>query len=267
MTRIRAAVALGCCLSLTLPSADDDDPAEETFTERALAEAQTYDFSIPGAEPTPFELQPTPVLKWTNPVTGSIRGRVFVWTVTGRPEVIASIYEFGDRPGISVEAHSLSTGFITVTRDDGATWAPQSPGVTLQNLDRAPVPAQTPPQRLIQMRSTARRFTVERTDADGTRRSLRLMRQPLYRYAVSDNELVDGTVFCFVQGTNPDVILLLEARGQGDERVWQYGLARMHHYGLSVQLDGEALLEFDQLPRSDLSDASKAYFIFRRGFE
>ena len=164
-----------------------------------------------------------------------------------------------------MESHSLAETLLTGKRDDGTTWTPQSAGVEPRTLDGAPDPAGTPNRRLIQMRGIAAKFSAQRVDPDGSRRDLRLMRQPLYRYEGNRRDLIDGAVFCFAQGTNPDVILQLEAVRRDGEAVWQFGLARMHHSRLDVQLDGADLVTFDQLPRSDLSDASKTYHVFRRG--
>jgi hypothetical protein len=116
------------------------------------------------------------------------------------------------------------------------------------------------------MRALAASFSAQRIDPDGTRWDLRLLRQPLYRYNDDRGDLVDGAVFCFAQGTNPDVIVVLEARREDNDLVWQYGLARMHQRRLDVQRNGTAVAEFEQLERSALSDPSQAYFVFRRGF-
>jgi len=244
----------------------EETAAKDPFTEQTRAEAATYEFALADEASTPLQLRATPVLEWTNPVSGSIRGRVFLWTVAGRPELIASIYEIGGRPGISVECHSLSPGRITGKRDDGTAWNPQSEGVTLKRVDPAPRPAESAAGRLTQMRALAASFSAQRTDPDGTRWELRLMRQPLYRYHDDRGELVDGAVFCFAQGTNPDVILLLEARREENGLIWQYGLARMHHRRLDVQRNGGSVAEFAELERSSLSDPSQPYFVFRRGF-
>ena len=45
-------------------------------------------------------------------------------------------------------------------------------------------------------------------------------------------------MFLFCQGTDPEVILLLEARQLEGRRAWFYALAPFTDYGLSVTLDG-----------------------------
>ena len=72
--------------------------------------------------------------------------------------------------------------------------------------------AATPgPQRLRQMRHYAGEFTSDQTRRDGITRDNRLLTQPIYRYRGTESPLIDGAVFVFAQGTNPEVYLLLEA--------------------------------------------------------
>jgi len=54
------------------------------------------------------------------------------------------------------------------------------------------------------------------------------MDQPLHRFADPDHGLVDGALFSFAAGTNPEVLLLLECRQErSGELAWHYGCARM----------------------------------------
>ena len=40
-----------------------------------------------------------------------------------------------------------------------------------------------------------------------------LLSQPVYRYGRSDGDVADGAIFAFCKGTNPEVLLLLLAKG------------------------------------------------------
>ena len=49
----------------------------------------------------------------------------------------------------------------------------------------------------------------------------------------------DGALLAFVQGTNPEVWLLLEARADGSGGLqWHYGLAPMTGYAVEASHDG-----------------------------
>jgi hypothetical protein len=93
-------------------------------------------------------------------------------------------------------------------------------------------------QRLTQMRALARRFNAAcyspRTE-DPT--ELRLLTQPLYRYADEEAKVIDGGLFAFVVSNDPELFLLLEAIGAGDKAHWEFSLARMSSQRLTVHLD------------------------------
>jgi hypothetical protein len=52
------------------------------------------------------------------------------------------------------------------------------------------------------------------------------MPQPGYRYKSEDDNILDGTIFIFAQGTDPEAILLLESRRTNAGNQWQFVLAR-----------------------------------------
>jgi hypothetical protein len=65
-------------------------------------------------------------------------------------------------------------------------------------------------------------------------------------------------VFAFANGTNPEVLLLLEARNDGEAENWYYGLARLGHAEMHVALDET---EIWTLPRVDPSRRTESYWL------
>ena len=53
-------------------------------------------------------------------------------------------------------------------------------------------------------------------------RPLRLLTQPIYKYETADS---GGALFAFVEGTDPEVFLMIEARTVDAGSVWHYALA------------------------------------------
>jgi hypothetical protein len=79
--------------------ADARAPQEKTETARATdaaaaAEkvARSYRITAGEGAKKALRLEPTPLLRWSNPVLGPFFGSVFVWTEEGRPAVVASIF-------------------------------------------------------------------------------------------------------------------------------------------------------------------------------
>ena len=74
------------------------------------------------------------------------------------------------------------------------------------------------------------------------------MTQPLLRYGTGSGERLDGAIFAYARLTDPDVLLVLEARAsEGGETLWQYALARMHGGKLRVRYRDEEVWSADAL--------------------
>jgi hypothetical protein len=56
---------------------------------------------------------------------------------------------------------------------------------------------------------------------DGVDQELRLLSQPLYRYESTLPEVVDGALFTFVTGTDPELMLVIEARRAFPGGAWE----------------------------------------------
>ena len=192
-----------------------------------------------------LELRREPVYRWTNPTrVGGQVGEVFVWTYRGRPEVVGSIFSHptGDgRRCMCHELHSLSLEVLVVDREASEQWAPQAAGVDLKQLEGAPPLARTAVQRLAQMRGLAREFSGKSLSDQGQTWELRLLPQPLYRYESTDPDVLDGALFTLVSsaGTDPEIILLLEARKSPSGHQWVFGSARFSDMNLWLNHKGK----------------------------
>jgi hypothetical protein len=131
-------------------------------------------------------------------------------------------------------------------------------GVEFKNVPDAPPPAETPAARLRQMKSIAERFKATMTGWKGDnsdREELRLLPRPLFRYELkeakeSSPHLLDGALFAFVMGTDPEVVIVLEAVGPANEAVWQYAFARATSGGLETKLDGNVVWTAEKFPQN-----------------
>jgi hypothetical protein len=210
-------------------------------------EAEQYTIHRDASRGEKLELRPKPVYIWTNPLrAGGQDGAVFVWTYRGRAEVLGTIFSnpaTGKR-GISQEFHSLATTVLDVSREPppgstGRTWSPKVPGLTLASIPEAPAPADTPVQRLSQLRALARGFSGTTEDKDKNRWELRMLPRPFYRYESTDPDVLDGAVFAFVSsaGTDPEAILVVEARKApgASKATWQFGAARFTDMSLVMR--------------------------------
>ncbi len=259
--------------SCLLFGAANDVSGEEAETEKARA-AQALELMLEGAGRYDFKLQAdpdakvvlkrTPVLRWSNPVAGSIHGNVFLWTSRGRPVVVGSLYKwFEPFTHASHEFHSLSTDRVSGERDQQTVWRANAGGVEFAVVPGATKPAGTAARRLSQMRLMARQFLALKTDREKVTRQLRRLSQPIYRYESDNADLLDGALFAFVQGTDPEVFLLLEARRKGQGHRWEFALARMNSVRFEVRHKEQRVWEVDILPWSTVRDRRQTYANFR----
>ena len=129
------------------------------------------------------------------------------------------------------EFQSLSSGPLTAVRAGKTVWQPENPGVDLKPVPGVISPSKSPVTRLRQMLALAREFTVEAkatADRSEVPKQLRLMPRPIFCYKSTDPQVLDGAIFAFVRGTDPELLLLIETRRTDGEAVWQFAPARMN---------------------------------------
>lgn len=199
------------------------------------AEAAEYVVRLEGRSDK-LVLEKEPVLRWDNPARTGEDGALFVWTLGGRPEMIGTIftYRLNDKINRKHEYHSLATGQLTAEFRGKEVWAPKTAGVKFELLPGAPAPAATARQRLTQMKALARQFSASMKDQNGESYQLRLLTQPLFRYESEGQQVLDGALFSFTLGTDPEAILLLEARAANEGHQWEFAFARFHYIELKA---------------------------------
>ncbi len=255
------------------PSDDETEAARATESlpvVRKAAESYVVVEERPVGKVT-LEFHPEPLLQWSNPVGGSFHGAVFIWTADGRPDVIASIYRkyVPTPPHLGIEFHSLTNAQVSAGRDGHPEWFPASGIAAPEPVADAATPADSDAQRLRQLRALAREFTATKTDRKDVTRPLRLLTQPIYRYQSASQGVVDGALFAFVEGTDPEVFLLIEARrteGKKDS-VWHYALARMNSVNFRVSHKAREVWSVPTIPWPQAHNPREPYtlFTFRPG--
>jgi hypothetical protein len=249
----------------TVPRLAASESAEKQNIEAAFTmtreAARNYEFGIRGVD-QPAVLREQPILRWSNPERGQVYGNVFLWTNRGRPVVVGSLFKwFSPFKHMSHEFHSLSVGEIAAKNELREVWRSAQPGVVFAAVPDAPAVATTPAGRQTQMRQLARQFTARTIDREGLKLELRQLTQPVYRYELDKNsaDLLDGALFVFVQGTDPDVWLLLEAFKSADQSApqWQFAVARMNSIEITVEHNGRQAWHCDILPFRDVATTHK----------
>ena len=192
------------------------------------------------------------VMRWANNTRGSEDGMTVLLLSAGRPEAVYCAYPWMNN--LLHEYDSLSRGSLIAKRDGVVVWSPEKPGVTFHAIPDADAPGETPALRLRQMKGFAAQFssTMLGWKADKSdREELRLLPQPLYRYESTRSDLLDGAVFGFVQGTDPETLLMLEAFKVGDRLGWQFAFARRTSGELEGRHKDKIVWHADRFPSND----------------
>jgi len=231
-------------VSLVFAAAEPDDGLAKKMLPIYIREASDYSMTVgTGPMKKKLELKKEPVFEWSDPTrdNGQItQGVVFLWLRDGRPAAIGTIFseprnEWKGRTVLH-EFHALDPEQLTVTRPKDAMneWKPEA-GLARKELDGTPAPAATPAARLVQMRRLAQEITCERVDDKGNRLDLRFLPTPLFRYPEAANGVIDGALFTFVSSTDPEALLLLEARETKDGTRWEFACGRFSDRSLYMK--------------------------------
>lgn len=227
-------------VTLLLITADPDAGLAKKMLPIYVKEAEAYSIAVESAPKKLLELKKEPVFEWANPDRSAQQGVVFVWLRDGRPAALGCVFSHPHYklPGRQImhELHALDSEKLLVKRDQYNQWKPEV-GLKRAELADAPAPVDTAPARLLQMKKLAGEFSGHSIDRDKKKWELRLLPTPLYRYPGAKTGVVDGGLFALVSpaGTDPEVLLLLEAKETDGKLKWEYAVARFSDWELHVQ--------------------------------
>lgn len=229
------AATLLIALAISADEPTERSPEGEPRTLRELIDASLASYEVFADAEAEEPAQAVVALRWANNARGSEDGTTVLFVAGGRPLAAACIYPWARR--LEHDFESLSRDKIVARKEGAIVWQPQTAGVAFAAIPEAPAPEANRTQRLRQMKALAEQFkaTLLGWKVDNTdREELRLLSKPLYRYDPKAGNVIDGAVFAFVMGTDPEVLLLIEAVQEGENSSWQFAFARR----TSGQLEG-----------------------------
>ncbi len=242
------------------PNADNAALAKKAL---AVARAEAESWKIAVGE-RPAEMGKDMLLEWSNPAAGKIYGGLFLWTQEGLPVAAGAFYRFLDPHNhVGTELMALSE---TPPQGDGGpdrtAWRPDA-GLKREPLADAPKPAATAVGRLTQMRLLAKEFQLEQTPRNTAQKVvLRLLPQPIQRYGNAAKGVTDGAAFAFVNGTDPEVLLLLEAAGE--PAAWRFACIRVNNIAQVATRKGKTAWSCPEIAFNEAFDRTKPYWLHTR---
>jgi hypothetical protein len=254
-SRLAYPVVLAWLVSSASSVSAQDDP-------QAKQRLEVMEAAVGSLEPESSELKPkpaltfasTPLLRYSDPTRGGVLKEAVVqvlldagvWRLgtEGRPTALVTveIYQAPDGSRVlSFEFLSLTEARFSLThKTEKIRWDATASGLNLKELPDAPKPAATAAARLVQMRQLVRRFAAkERVNNELI--ECRLLAQPIERYESAAQKIVDGAIFAYANGTNPELGVVFESDGER----WLYGILRLTAAEASVTLDGRQVAAYD----------------------
>lgn len=215
-----------------------------------------------------LKLKEGSLLRWSNPIIGRVYGDSYLWTDRNRPTAFLSIYaKFDSAVGNRrLTFQSLSADKLIAKLDDTTIWEPQLPGIKFTKLDDVRAPSKRQNIQRLQVARIVRAFSGEiaETDNDDRFRQLRLLTSALYQYESPENHVTHGSLFAFVDGTDPELLLMVEARMVDDELAWHFAPIRQNHRRLKLKRDDETIWDVPALappfPNPKISDSKGVYY-------
>ncbi len=222
-----------------------DDPPKKAESSALMAAREhmsgfTVTTSAKGRDPV-LEMLPNPLLTYGDAARNNEAGTLWAWGKSGRPAAFLELYRNvgPDQPWV----HALtltSPELVQLTGPTGKKWTPQTSHFALKDVPGSPEVGGQPAVRLRQMKDISRRFEAhEFWDPSNSRFELRLLVQPVHRYQDEAAKLTDGAVFVLAHGTNPEVLVQIEAHATEQPPRWRYSLARLGSAEFHVLLDGK----------------------------
>jgi hypothetical protein len=197
---------------------------------RSLAEQTKVQFAEGERQP---ELVKEPAFRYADQPRGFIDATLWVWTDQGRPVAFQKIEtaESAERsPYWQYCFTSVSSDLLLAEWSPNRRFRSTEPGITFRPLKEAPPVSMTNTERKRQSRELARKFSARIVTDPKAKDSqeMRLLTTPLFDYSDPKTKEYRGAVFGFsTNGTNPDLLLLLEVRGEKDKAAWHFAPARM----------------------------------------
>lgn len=198
-------------------------------------------------EGPPLELVPQPLLYYQNPVrVYEQHGALYLWTLKGRPQFLGAIWSGADLSSagrfrmLSHEGHSLAQQSLQATLGEQTMWVCEGQGVQWHKAAGDVTVAPSKPLRLTQMRRLVQGLEAKMHSENG---ELRLLPHPLYRYPENVPGAIDGAIFGFVMGTDPELFLIVEARQDG----WHLAAARFTNEILTVDQPGDQIYRCEHI--------------------
>ena len=250
-------ILIGLCIGYRLSWADENAANDESARRLAAMKKsiESVELTIGKTGTDKLIRVDDPIQRWSNPIVRIVDATVFLWTQDGRPAVVSQVADVTGE-GLWQEFQSLTTEPLQGIRDGQSYWTPTAAGINWMHAPTMEPPAATAGLRRIQMRKIAEKYRVSDVFEFKKPYQLRLLPTPLYRYATPKAGVLDGALFSYALGTDPEVLLLIESQKVDDADTWMVAFARLTGFACRATLDENEVWSCKVLPFPYPTDAT-----------
>jgi hypothetical protein len=271
-------VAIVHCAIVSSISASADEKTERRRAEflaqmRTLAEQTEIRLAKGDAKP---ELVKDPVFRYDDQPRRFIDATIWAWTDQGRPVAFQKIeaIEYGEADAPSALWQycfaSVSPGLLTAQWPQERRFRATDPGVAFRPLADSPEIPEGNTQRKRQARELARKFSarIVTSPKNNIRQEMRLLTTPIFEYAHPKTKEYLGAVYGFsTNGTNPDLLVVLEIHKEKGALRWRYAPARMTCCAVNLAYEDSEVWNVDWVNGSDAPFPTWTFFATPRVLE
>ncbi|MFK8112416.1 MAG: hypothetical protein AB8B91_09445 [Rubripirellula sp.] len=234
-----------CAMVATQVSGQEAGQAEytpEKLHDHFRNEALSYEMKN---DEGPFQLRENPLMHWQNPERNQEQGATYIWEADGQPQVLVSIftYEWNNVVHCRHEVISLAEGPFESRLHDELVWTPMTAGLQWTPIGESTPPSQSAARRMFQLRSLAREFEGILHHKRTGDAKLAMLPQPLLRYQSEAKGILDGAIFSFAVATDPEILLVIEAKQSDDGPLFQFAPIRSNYNALELRRKQETVWE------------------------
>jgi hypothetical protein len=206
-----------------------------------------------------------PLLSFGDATRSHQRGSLWAWGDKGRPVAVLELFRDSDRKKWVCSLCNTSGGKVRAARDGREWWKENESASELKDVPGADAPAADAAQRQRQLKGLAQKFTCHQFwDPNNSRYELRRLEKPLLTYRDPDAGILDGAFFVLANGTNPEVLLFLEARANpkdATKHTWRFAVGRSSHAAIHLLYDEKEVYESPRADRVPLCAPDKPYWV------
>jgi len=254
-------VVLAACV--TSSSAVAQDSSKSTAARRKYIDHLTAEFRFTTEDESKRILSRSEnsVLQWSWPRNGFTDGHTYVWVSNGRPQVIGGAFLIPAEKQAYYEFVSVADAALTCQRNGETVWTPPAVELPWWEIPDAPRLAETPRAKAGQMRAIARQFRgVARMGPPryepGARWELGLLTSPIYRYSGAGRDVLEGAIFVWAMGTDPQLLLLLEAQQREGATHWRAAFTRLSGFELAASFGEKEIWTSPKIENGHAKDST-----------